>query len=46
MATIEERLTALDLENAALRKSDELQTIALRALATKDEFTKLRRNEQ
>ncbi len=49
MATIEERLTALEREltaleqeNAALRKSDELQTIALRALATKDEFTKLR----
>ncbi len=42
MATIEERLTALEQENAALRKSDELQTIALRALATKEEFTKLR----
>lgn len=49
MATIEERLTALEREltvleqeNAALKKSDELQTIALRALATKDEFTKLR----
>ena len=42
MATIEERLTTLEQENAALRKSDELQTIALRVLATKDEFTKLR----
>lgn len=42
MATIEERLTALERENTALKKSDELQTIALRALATKDEITKLR----
>jgi hypothetical protein len=42
MATIEERLTALERENTALKKSDELQTIALRALATKDEVTKLR----
>ena len=49
MATVEERLTALEQElttlereNAALKKSDELQTIALRALATKDEVTRLR----
>jgi hypothetical protein len=42
MATIEERLTALEQENAALRKSDELQTIALRALATKDALENLR----
>ena len=38
----ERELTVLEQENAALKKSDELQTIALRALATKDEFTKLR----
>ena len=49
MTTIEERVTALEQElttlereNTALKKSDELQTIALRALATKDEMTKLR----
>ncbi|MGH2482677.1 MAG: hypothetical protein ACRDHW_23770, partial [Ktedonobacteraceae bacterium] len=41
MATIEERLTVLEQENAVLRKSDELQTIALRALATKDAFDAL-----
>jgi len=42
MASIEERLTALEQENAALKKSDELQTIALRALVTKDAFEALR----
>lgn len=42
MASIEERLTALEQENAALKKSDELQIIALRALVTKDAFEALR----
>jgi hypothetical protein len=42
MASIEERLSALEQENAALKKSDELQTIALRALVTKDAFEALR----
>ncbi len=42
MASIEERLTALEQENAALKKSDELQMIALRALVTKDAFEALR----
>lgn len=42
MASIEERLTALEQENAALKKADELQTIALRALVTKDAFEALR----
>lgn len=42
MASIEERLTVLEQENAALKKSDELQTIALRALVTKDAFEALR----
>ena len=42
MATIEERLTALEQENAALKKSVELQMIALRALVTKDAFEALR----
>lgn len=38
MATIEERLTALEQENAALKKAVELQMIALRAMVTKDAF--------
>src|SRR5215469_8127485 len=42
MASIEERLASLEQENAALKKSDELQTIALRALVTKDAFEALR----
>jgi hypothetical protein len=42
MATIEERLTALEQENAALKKTVELQMIALRALVTKDAFEALR----
>lgn len=42
MSTIEERLTALEQENAALKKSVELQMIALRALVTKDTFEALR----
>jgi len=42
MATFEERLTAIEQENAALKKSDELQTIVLRALVTKDAFEALR----
>jgi len=42
MASIEERLTALEQENAVLKKSDELQMIALRALVTKDAFEALR----
>jgi hypothetical protein len=41
MASIEERLTALEQENAALKKSVELQMIALRALVTKDAFEAL-----
>ena len=42
MATIEERLTALEQENATLKKTVELQMIALRALVTKDAFEALR----
>ena len=42
MATIEERLTALEQENAALKKTVELHMIALRALVTKDAFEALR----
>ena len=42
MATIEERLTALEQENAALKKTVELQMIALRALVTKESFEALR----
>jgi hypothetical protein len=42
MASIEERLTALEQENVALKKSVELQMIALRALVTKDAFEALR----
>ncbi len=42
MATIEERLSALEQENAALKRAVELQMIALRALATKDAFEELR----
>jgi hypothetical protein len=42
MSTIEERLTALEQENAALKKSVELQMIALWALMTKDTFEALR----
>jgi len=42
MASLEERLTALEQENAALKKAVELQLIALRALVTKDAFEALR----
>ncbi len=42
MATIEERLTALEQENVGFKKTIELQTIALRALATKDALEDLR----
>jgi hypothetical protein len=42
MASIEERLTALEQENAALKKSVELQMIALRALVTKEAFEAMR----
>src|SRR5215469_12353289 len=42
MASIEERLASIEQENAVLKKSDELQTIALRALVTKDAFEALR----
>lgn len=42
MATIEERLTALEQENDALKKTVELQMIALRALVTKDAFEAMR----
>src|SRR5260370_12230014 len=42
MAKIEERLSALEQEKAALKRAVELQMIALRALATKDAFEELR----
>ncbi|MEO7018756.1 MAG: hypothetical protein ABI234_01225 [Ktedonobacteraceae bacterium] len=42
MATVEERLTTLEQENAALKRAVELQMIALRALSTKEEFEALR----
>jgi hypothetical protein len=41
MATIEERLQALEQENAARKKAEELLTIAVRALVSKEAFGKL-----
>ena len=41
MATIEERLQALEQENAARKKTEELLTIAIRALISKEAFEKL-----
>ena len=41
MATIEERLQALEQENAARKKTEELLTIAVRALVSKEAFEKL-----
>ena len=41
MPTIEERLQALEQENAARKKTEELLTIAVRALVSKEAFEKL-----
>jgi len=41
MPTIEERLQALEQEHSQLKKTVELQTIAIRALASKEAFEKL-----
>lgn len=41
MATIEERLQALEQENAARKKTEELLTIAVRALVSKEAFEKM-----
>ena len=41
MPTIEERLQALEQENAARKKAEELLTIAVRALVSKEAFEKL-----
>jgi len=41
MATIEERLQALEQENFARRKTEELLTITVRALVSKEAFEKL-----
>jgi hypothetical protein len=41
MATIEERVQALEQENAARKKAEELLTIAVRALVSKEAFEKL-----
>jgi hypothetical protein len=41
MPTIEERIQALEQENAARKKSEELLTIAVRALVSKEAFEKL-----
>lgn len=41
MATIEERLQALEQESAARKKTEELLTIAVRALVSKEAFEKL-----
>ncbi len=41
MATIEERLQALEQENAARKRAEELLTIAVRALVSKEAFEKL-----
>ena len=42
MATIEKRLQALEQENAARKKAEELLTIAIRAFVSKEAFEKLR----
>ena len=41
MPTIEERLQALEQENATRKKTEELLTIAVRALVSKEAFEKL-----
>jgi hypothetical protein len=41
MATLEERLQALEQEHTQLKKTIELQTIAIRALVSKEAFEKL-----
>jgi uncharacterized protein YydD (DUF2326 family) len=41
MATLEERVQALEQENAARKKAEELLTIAVRALVSKEAFEKL-----
>jgi SMC interacting uncharacterized protein involved in chromosome segregation len=41
MSTIEERLQALEQEHTQLKKTIELQTIAIRALVSKEAFEKL-----
>ena len=41
MATIEERLQVLEQENAARKKAEELLTIAVHALVSKEAFEKL-----
>jgi hypothetical protein len=41
MATIEERVQALEQENAARKKAEELLTIAVRAFVSKEAFEKL-----
>ena len=41
MPTIEERLQALEQENVARKKTEELLTIAVRALVSKEAFEKL-----
>lgn len=41
MPTIEERLQALEQENAARKKTEEMLTIAVRALVSKEAFEKL-----
>jgi hypothetical protein len=41
MPTIEERLQALEQENTARKKTEELLTIAVRALVSKEAFEKL-----
>lgn len=41
MPTIEERLQALEQENTARKKAEELLTIAVRALVSKEAFEKL-----
>jgi hypothetical protein len=41
MPTIEERLQALEQENAARKKAEELLTIAVRALVSKEAFEKM-----
>ena len=41
MATLEERVQALEQENATRKKTEELLTIAVRALVSKEAFEKL-----
>ncbi|HEY3994022.1 MAG TPA: hypothetical protein VGM01_14240 [Ktedonobacteraceae bacterium] len=41
MATLEERIQALEQENTARKKTEELLTIAVRALVSKEAFEKL-----